>query len=177
MIADKKNFRLDGISDVISSLPICFYFILIYLSIIKSAPASLLYLKIFGGLMFTTLTTDFIKRLPYPNFLWEITRRPKGAKNTDFLSKNGPARKDAPGFPSGHMTSTVYTLGMCSYYFVETNIGHLINLLIVLLMSWSRWYKGVHNIFQIIGGIGYGSLCSYLTIFLIGQKSNWKRLI
>ena len=85
MILEKKNFRLDGFSDIISSLPLCFYFTLIYLSVIKSAPASLLYLKIFGGLMFTTLTTDFIKRLPYPNFLWEITRRPEGAKNSLFL--------------------------------------------------------------------------------------------
>lgn len=177
MILEKKNFRLEGFSDIISSLPLCFYFVLIYLSVIKSPPASLLYLKIFGGLMFTTLTTDFIKRLPYPKFLWEITRRPEGAKNTDFLSKNGPARQDAPGFPSGHMSATVYTLVMCSYYFVETNIGHVLNLLIVLLMAWSRWYKGVHNIFQIVGGIGYATLCSYIAIFLIGENSNWKPLI
>lgn len=177
MILEKKNFRLEGFSDIISSLPLCFYFVLIYLSVIKSPPASLLYLKIFGGLMFTTLTTDFIKRLPYPKFLWEITRRPEGAKNTDFLSKNGPARQDAPGFPSGHMSATVYTLVMCSYYFVETNIGHVLNLLIVLLMAWSRWYKGVHNIFQIVGGIGYATLCSYVAIFLIGENSNWKSLI
>ena len=177
MILEKKNFKLEGFSDIVSSLPLCFYFTLIYLSIIKSPASTTLYLKIFGGLMFTTLTTDFIKRLPYPNFLWDITRRPEGAKNTDFLSKNGPARKDAPGFPSGHMSATVYTLVMCSYYFVETNIGHILNLLIILLMAWSRWFKSVHNIFQILGGIAYGLLCSYVSIFLIGQKSNWKPLI
>lgn len=177
MILEKKNFKLDGFSDIISSLPLCFYFTLIYLSIIKSPSNASLYLKIFGGLMFTTISTDLIKRLPYPDFLWEITRRPEGAKNTDFLSKNGPAREDAPGFPSGHMSATVYTLVMCSYYFVETNIGHLLNLFIILLMAWSRWFKGVHNIFQIVGGIGYASICSYLSIVFIGQKSNWTSLI
>lgn len=170
MILEKKNFKLEHFSDIISSFPLCFYFTLIYLSIIKSRQGTLLYLKILGGLMFTTLSTDLIKRLPYPNFLWEITRRPEGAKNTDFLSKNGLSRKDAPGFPSGHMSSTVFILLISSYYFVETNIGHLLNLLIILLMAWSRWFKGVHNIFQILGGIGYGSLCAYVFILLIGQK-------
>ena len=40
--------------------------------------------------------------------LYRITRRPKGASNTDYLSKNGEASKDAPGFPSGHMTTTAF---------------------------------------------------------------------
>lgn len=177
MIIEKKNFKVEVFSDIISSIPLCFYFTLIYLSIIKTPANAILYLKIFGGLMFTTLSTDLIKRLPYPNFLWKITRRPEGAKNTDFLSKNGPAREDAPGFPSGHMSATVFTLLICSYYFVETNIGHFVNLIGILLMAWSRWYKGVHNTFQILGGIGYGSLCAYLSIFFIGQKTDWKLLI
>ena len=172
----KKNFRLDGFSDIISSLPLCFYFTLIYLSVIKSPPASLLYLKIFGGLMFTTLTTDFIKRLPYPNFLWEITRRPEGAKYR-FSFKEWTSASRCTRFPiRSYVCYCLYSI-MCSYYFVETNIGHVLNLLIVLLMAWSRWYKGVHNIFQIVGGIGYATLCSYIAIFLIGENSNWKPLI
>ena len=117
--------------------------------------------------MFTTLSTDIIKRLPYPKFLWEITRRPEGAKNTDFLSKNGLAREDAPGFPSGHMSATVYTLGICSYFFVNNTIGHFLNLILIILMAWSRWYKGVHNLFQIMGGIGYGSICAYFTTMFV----------
>lgn len=167
MILEKKNFKIDTFSDIISSIPLTFYFTLVYLSIINEYPNNRIYLILFGGLMFTTLTTDMIKRLPYPNFLWNITRRPDGAKNTDFLSKNGPAREDAPGFPSGHMSATVFTLLICSYYFVKTQAGHITNLTIIFLMAWSRWYKGVHNIFQIIGGIGYGSLCAYLTTLLI----------
>lgn len=167
MILEKKNFKIDAFSDIISSIPLTFYFTLVYLSIINEYPNNRIYLILFGGLMFTTLTTDMIKRLPYPNFLWNITRRPDGAKNTDFLSKNGPAREDAPGFPSGHMSATVFTLLICSYYFVKTPAGHITNLTIIFLMAWSRWYKGVHNIFQIIGGIGYGSLCAYLTTLLI----------
>jgi membrane-associated phospholipid phosphatase len=167
MILEKKNFKIDALSDIISSIPLTFYFTLIYLSIIHEYPNNLIYLIIFAGLMFTTITTDIIKRLPYPIFLWNITRRPEGAKNTDFLSKNGPAKKDAPGFPSGHMSATTFTLLICSYYFVKTPVGHITNITIIIAMMWSRWYKGVHNLFQIIGGIGYGSLCAYLTTLLI----------
>ena len=167
MILEQKNFKLEAFSDIISSIPLAFYFTLIYLSIINEYPKNYTYLIIFIGLIFTTLTTDMIKRLPYPNFLWNITRRPEGAKNTDFLSKNGPAKEDAPGFPSGHMSSTVFTLLICTYYFVTSSIGHLTNITIIMLMAWSRWYKGVHNLFQIIGGIGYGSLCAYITTFFI----------
>ena len=177
MILDKHNFKVEVVSDIVSSIPLSFYFVLFYLSIIKTAPDNLFYLKLFGGLIFTTLTSDFIKRLPYPKFLWDITRRPKNAQNTDYLSKNGPVCKDAPGFPSGHMSSTVFTLAICSYYFVETNIGHLVNIGFISLMAWSRWFKCAHNIFQILGGTAYGFLCSYLTIMIVGQKIQWKPLI
>ena len=40
-----------------------------------------------------------IKALPYPEFMWDITRRPEGAFNTDYFSRNGLAKKDAPVFP------------------------------------------------------------------------------
>ena len=167
MILDNKNFKIEAFSDIISSIPIAFYFVLIYLSIINPSQGNYFYAKLWLGLLFTTLTTDLIKRLPYPRFMWEITRRPEGAKNTDFLSKNGPARKDAPGFPSGHMSATVFTMAICSYYFTKTLEGHLINLLVIILMAWSRWYKGVHNIFQITGGIGYACLIAYIVTFFV----------
>ena len=166
MILEKKNFKIDTLSDIISSVPLCFYFTLIYLSVINPFQSNIFYIKLFIGLLFTTLSTDMIKRLPYPRFMWEITRRPEGAENTDFLSKNGPAREDAPGFPSGHMSSTVFTLTISSYYFTQTMLGHILNLIVIALMAWSRWYKGAHNLFQIIGGIGYGCLCAYLVTFI-----------
>ena len=53
-----------------------------------------------------------IKRLPYPKSLYQITRRPEGSSNCDYLSRNGPQDSDAPGFPSGHMT----TIGFFAAY-------------------------------------------------------------
>ena len=44
-------------------------------------------------------STKLIKHFLTQN-LWDITRRPEGAYNTDYFSRNGPAKKDAPGFPS-----------------------------------------------------------------------------
>jgi membrane-associated phospholipid phosphatase len=163
MILDAKNYRLEHFSDLISSLPLCAYFSFLYLAIIKNNPVKLFFIKCLSGLLFTTLTADFIKRLPYPRFLWDITRRPIGAKNTDYLSKNGECRKDAPGFPSGHMSSTAFTLSIMSLYFVKTPAGHMTNIVLVFLMAWSRWFKGVHNLFQILAGLGHGCLCAYLT--------------
>ena len=35
--------------------------------------------------------TEIIKRLLAKESLWEVTRRPEGAFNTDYFSRNGPA--------------------------------------------------------------------------------------
>ena len=167
MILDKTNYCLDNISDLISATPLAFYAIFFYLTIIKKSPQRFFYLKCFIGLLLTTITTDIIKRIPYPSFMWEITRRPRGAANSDFLSKNGPRGDDANGFPSGHMSATVFTMAIMSLYFVKTRLGHLFNIIFIILMGWSRWYKGVHNLFQILGGISYCGFCAYLMTLVL----------
>ena len=65
------------------------------------------------GLLITTmivadLLTVIIKRISIhaPSFLNFLLHRPKGASNTDILSRNGLKPKSSPGFPSGHMTMT-----------------------------------------------------------------------
>ena len=124
-------------------------------------------------------TTKFIKAIPYPEFMWDITRRPEGAFNTDYLSRNGLVRKDAPGFPSGHMTSIS---SLCFYMilrqkgdipweeFIRENMSLItFNIIVVLLMGFARWYKKCHNLFQITAGILYGTLTGYLYYEIIGK--------
>ncbi len=38
-----------------------------------------------------------------------MSRRPEDAENCDYLSKSGPVKKDAPGFPY-YMTTTAFLL-------------------------------------------------------------------
>lgn len=164
MIADLKNITLINLADFVSVLPISFYFDAFYKFISMPSYESLKYLV---GIFGATISSDIIKRIPYPESLYRITRRPKGASNTDYLSKNGEASKDAPGFPSGHMTTTAFY----SVYNAIENKNNKVLLLffggLVVSMAWARYYKKCHNITQIVGGTLLGSGAAYLTKFYV----------
>lgn len=163
--------------DFYSVVPVVIYFIGIYIGVYFNIIPEALGFVIFSFL--ADQSTKFIKALPYPDFMWDITRRPEGAYNTDYFSRNGPTAKDAPGFPSGHMTGiTLFCLYMVLRKkgdipwddFFKDNKGFvLFNIFTVLAMAFARWYKTCHNLFQIVGGILYGSLISYLYYEYIGK--------
>jgi len=155
MMSDVKNLQIDNISDFISVLPISMYVGIIYLGLVTN---EYIYLKMFGIIICSTLLTDVIKRLPYKSFyngdyLYKITRRPKGASNSDYLSKNGDCKENAPGFPSGHMaTTSSFSVLMILFFMRKYNVSlsELITLnpmivfissILVPLMGWSRYYK------------------------------------
>lgn len=164
MIADLKNFSLSNFADFISVLPISFYFDAFYRFISMPSYESLKYLV---GIFTATITSDIIKRIPYPEALYRITRRPKGAKNWDYLSRNGEGGNDAPGFPSGHMTTTAF---YSVYNAIKNQNNYLLLLFfggLLVLMAWARYYKKCHNITQIVGGTLLGSGLAYLTKFYI----------
>lgn len=163
--------------DFYSMIPILVYFIGIYVGFYANIMPEALSFVILS--FFVDQSTKFIKALPYPDFMWDITRRPEGAYNTDYFSRNGPASKDAPGFPSGHMTGITL---FCVYMilrkkgeipwdeFIKNNQGFvLFNIFAVLGMGFARWYKTCHNMFQIVGGILYGGLISYFYYEFIGK--------
>lgn len=159
MFADPINFNLITLADYISVLPIAFYAGSIY-NLTKSPNNETL--KYFLGIFASTLSSDVIKRLPYPESLYKMSRRPEGAENCDYLAKSGPAKRDAPGFPSGHMTTTSF---FAMYKAMEnTKNAPLLLLLstIVIGMSWSRYYKKCHTITQILGGITLGAGSAFI---------------
>ena len=157
MIADIKHFSLLNIADIISVIPLSIYLTLIYIILIRSCENNRnLYIRILIGLLIATLLSDIIKRIKYPSFMYKITRRPKGAFNTDYLSRNGSVRANAPGFPSGHMSSTTYFVVMSMLTFAKGFRGNVVGTLLVVLMGWARLYKKCHNLFQVIGGIILG---------------------
>jgi membrane-associated phospholipid phosphatase len=167
MIADIGHLDLNNLADLISVAPISFFMGTAYTSIVNVDIDSFKFLM---GLLTATLSSDVLKRIPYPDALYQITRRPEGASNCDYLSKNGPASKNAPGFPSGHMTTTGF---FATYIILKTELSFtelttkqkpliFVSVSLILAMSWARYYKKCHNITQIIGGIVWGSLVGYL---------------
>ena len=171
------NDQLMLICDIYSIVPLAIYFGMFYFGIysgnINESLGFMVYFYINNEI------TSIIKKLPYPKSLWDVTRRPEGSFNTDYLSRNGPSKKDAPGFPSGHMTSmaafAMYMIlrkkgDMDWENFIRENMFFfLANILSVLLMGFARWYKNCHNMTQIIGGTIYGSVTAYLYFNYIGK--------
>jgi membrane-associated phospholipid phosphatase len=138
-----------------------------------------IYLKMLGIIILSTLLTDVIKRLPYKSFyngayLYKITRRPKGACDCDYLSKNGDCKENASGFPSGHMaTASSFSVLMILFFMrkYKVSLNELITLnpmivfistILVPLMGWSRYYKQCHTLLQITCGTVLGVAISLL---------------
>ena len=159
MLADPFNFNIPNLADYISVLPVAFYAGAFY-ELVKAPNSETL--KYFLGITASTIASDIIKRLPYPESLYKLSRRPEGAENCDYLSKMGPAKKEAPGFPSGHMTTTAFFAAYKAMDNMEN--APLLALLtaIVISMSWSRYYKKCHTVLQIIGGITLGGGSAFL---------------
>ena len=154
MLADKKNFTPLAIADYISALPIAFTF---YMGYNTLKEYNKFYFLGFAGLFASSLIADFLKRLPYLKKWESFTVRPEGANNWDLLSKNDYSDKiNPPGFPSGHMTTVTF---FSSYILFgsETNILEKMSLNgLIIITAWARYFKGVHNIPQILAGILLG---------------------
>ena len=157
--------------DYFSMVPILVYFSGIYAGVYFNILPEALSFTFFSFL--NDQSTKLLKSIPYPDFMWDITRRPEGAYNTDYFSRNGPASKDAPGFPSGHMTMasvfSVYRLlrlyrkqGSIMLVFKNNTMEALLYVAIIIAMAYARWYKRCHNIVQIIAGFILGSVFAFV---------------
>lgn len=157
------------IFDYISVLPIFFFISLFYSYFVFNKKNDLI---LFLWLFFAALFTEVIKIIPTPKRLNWLVKRPAGASNIDLLSREGPTFSN--GFPSGHMTvTTLY----CSYIIMRNlhnktkyqNRIVIIHVGLVILMAMSRYFKRVHNIYQIIAGVILGYLFA-LIVFSVNKK-------
>ena len=78
------------------------------------------------------------------------------------------------GFPSGHAQLAVVIWG---FLFFNTNniFLKILFIFLILTISFSRIYLGVHDISDVIGGIIFGLLSIFLLHTLMGDKGSWIR--
>ena len=169
-------------ADLISTFPLVIYFSLLY-NFIINPKKNKVDLVLFISEMLGAFLVKLLKKIEYPMPFYKLTRRPKGSSNCDYLSRNGPSKKNAPGFPSGHMNSvSIFAAFMIfsKYYvsqekdilkFISKNFLFLVaNIGIVALTAFARYYKKCHSILQIVCGTLLGTIIGYLT-FLICKKT------
>ena len=119
-----------------------------------------------------------IKNFEYSPKMYKITRRPEGACNTDYLSRNGIVNKDTGGFPSGHVTSiTIFSVFMIlakwqfkipvSEFIFSNKRFCLVHIFLIAIIGIARYVKKCHNIFQILCGFCFGTFMAVIFYFLM----------
>ena len=166
------------IADYISTFPFVINFGFFY-SFLLNPNQNILDLLFIIFILLADISVCCLKQIKYPSFLYHITRRPKGASNTDYFCRNGIRKYGTPGFPSGHMTTMSFfgvfmILVKWKNYlgtpkqFIKDNIYFIsLNIFLIVITGWARYYKKCHNIFQIIGGTILGSTYAYLLYYFL----------
>ena len=157
------------ILDYISVLPLLFILSLIYKFLLYE---KIEYFILILWMIFSIIIIELFKIIPKPKKLDWLFMRPPNSKNTNLLSNNGLVI--GQGFPSGHMTITTLYCVYIILFNIQNKSNKLnriivIHLLLIILMILSRYYKGVHNIYQIFGG---GILGTFIAFIAFRAKLN-----
>ena len=155
---------LSFISEYISLIPFV-YWIFIYLyflfQILNLIPV-IFSLKYIIGFSTIIVISQSLKNLLYKAFI-PVSKRPIGACDCNFLSNNGN-KENEPGLPSTHMAIVSYfvtynILLINKFISKESHIlFYFLNILLLVITGWARWFKKCHNITQILAGTLLGTL-------------------
>jgi membrane-associated phospholipid phosphatase len=117
-----------------------------------------IHLTAFLGVIGTTLISETLKYF----FVRDVSVRPKGAKNCNFLCNDG-GQSGKPGMPSSHSASVAFFSG---FYYYQTNNKFIRIALLIYpgFVMLSRYWKRCHTISQIIGGALLGLSLSFVVV-------------
>lgn len=93
---------------------------------------------------------------------YKFLKRPIGAMNCDMFSRNGLV-EGMPGFPSGHVTSSVsFFVGIFLLFPEYRNYALIGGTIYSILMAISRINKKCHTLLQTIAGATLGLVGTFL---------------
>lgn len=85
-------------------------------------------------------------------------------------------------FPSGHATLAITFFGMLIYLFKDKIKNKTLrytfitgNILLILLIGFSRLYLNVHWITDVLAGFSLGLICIFGSIYLVNKIGFWKK--
>lgn len=139
---------------------ICVYYLLSHINLVPSVFTESYLL----GYFISIFLAQLIKYIIYPFF--DFAKRPQGAKGCDYNSQKGDC-SGKPGCPSGHMSTTAFfvvfnILILTKTNYIKSDINRRIfmslNIILLILMGWARYYKLCHSILQIVLGSILGAL-------------------
>lgn len=120
------------------------------------------FIAVIAGFLISTLLTQFLKRVVYPDELRPIT----------FLSENfhvhvieGVRMKRVHSFPSGH-TGTAFTMSLLITNIIKKQAWVIFLVLLAFLAGYSRVYLGQHFLTDVLGGMVVGTASSVLAVFI-----------
>jgi membrane-associated phospholipid phosphatase len=179
------KFNLMFFADIISAFPLVIYCGLLYNYLIDTK--NIVDLIILLYLLLGHFIHKGLKAIPYPEPFYSVSRRPKGAENCDLLSKNGPVKDGTPGFPSGHMLSiTLFASfmifskwklngeGNITNFITKNFMFVIVNLGLIVLTAFARYYKKCHNILQIIAGTIIGLIMGIILYYILESYEMFK---
>lgn len=122
-------------------------------------------LMIMAGIIISTILSQFLKRVIYPEELRPVT----------FLSENFPVHvvdgvrmNRVHSFPSGH-TSAAFTMALLASFMINKKIWAIVLPVLALLVGYSRVYLAQHFATDVLAGILVGIVSAYLSV-LIGKR-------
>ena len=124
-------------------------------------------LVVIGGFIISTVLTQFLKRVVYPDEL-----RPFTSLSLEFPIHiiEGVKMRRVNSFPSGH-TGTAFTIALVLSLVINKKSWAIILPVLALFVAYSRVYLGQHYVTDVLAGMVVGIVAAVLSV-LIYQKLN-----
>jgi membrane-associated phospholipid phosphatase len=153
-----RYIKIDSIWDALSLTVLLPNYLVIYEIIAGN-------IELFAGILITLTLEKFGKKITGS---WEpsIFKRPDNARDCSLFNDGGFVGNN-PGFPSGHVAMASFFSYIAVFKYYEINYKNmLIASLYPLLMSITRYYKGCHNIYQVLAGWILGLLVANIIRYI-----------